>query len=40
MNWDANSSIILAIKSRLGVALPVQVVNTHACASFHLYLLI
>lgn len=25
MNWDGNPSIILAIKTRLGVALPVQV---------------
>lgn len=25
MNWDANPSIILAVKTRLGVALPIQV---------------
>lgn len=25
MNWDGNPSIILDIKTRLGVALPVQV---------------
>jgi len=25
MNWDANASIILDVKTRLGVALPIQV---------------
>ncbi|KAJ4709072.1 synaptotagmin-5-like [Melia azedarach] len=36
MNWDANSSIILAIKSRLGVALPVQVKNLGFTGVFRL----
>jgi hypothetical protein len=26
MNWDANPSIILDVKTRLGVALPIQVI--------------
>jgi hypothetical protein len=25
MNWDANPNIILDVKTRLGVALPIQV---------------
>lgn len=29
MNWDANSSIILDIKTYLGVALPIQVNPQH-----------
>lgn len=39
MQWDANSSIILAIKTRLGVALPVQVIHTCVFASVYYYLL-
>lgn len=29
MNWDANSSIILDIKTHIGVALPIQVNPQH-----------
>lgn len=36
MQWDANSSIILAIKTRLGVALPVQVKNIGFTGVFRL----
>lgn len=31
MNWDGNPSIILDIKTRLGVALPVQVIPDAYC---------
>ena len=26
MNWDANPNIVLDVKTRLGVALPIQVI--------------
>ncbi|KAK0570768.1 hypothetical protein LWI29_006232 [Acer saccharum] len=36
MQWDANSSIILAVKTRFGVALPVQVKNIGFTGVFRL----
>ncbi|KAF3320271.1 hypothetical protein FCM35_KLT22127 [Carex littledalei] len=36
MNWDANSSIILGIKTHIGVALPIQVKNLSFTGVFRL----
>lgn len=37
MNWDANPSIILDVKTRLGVALPIQVIYFMSLSLVMLY---
>ena len=37
MNWDANPSIILDVKTRLGVGLPIQVIYFMSLSLVMLY---